>query len=54
MDVLLQDYDARRDALLDLLGEENYADRLERRLATRAAVSRGLLKREIFFTSYRQ
>lgn len=54
MDVLLQEYHARRDALLDLLGEENYADRLGRRLSTRAAVSRGLLKREIYFTSYRQ
>jgi len=54
MDVLLQEYHARRDALLDLLGEENYADRLGRRLSTRAAVSRGLLKREIYFTSDRQ
>jgi SAM-dependent methyltransferase len=48
MDVLLQEYDAQRDALLDLLGEEDYTDRLERRLSTRVAVSRGLLKREIF------
>jgi hypothetical protein len=54
MDVLLQEYDTRRDALLDLLGQENYVDRLERRLSTRAAVSRGLLKREIFFASYGQ
>ena len=50
MDVLLQEYSARRDALLDLVGERNYAERLERRLSTQAAVSRGLLKREIFFT----
>ena len=48
MDVLLQEYDAQRDALIDFLGEEDYAGRLERRLSTRAAVSRGLLKREIF------
>ena len=48
MDVLLQEYDAQRDALIDFLGGEDYADRLERRLSTRAAVSRGLLKREIF------
>jgi hypothetical protein len=54
MDVLLQEYDTRRDALLDLLGQENYVDRLQRRLSTRAAVSRGLLKREIFFASYGQ
>src|SRR5262249_2669496 len=52
MDILMQQYEARRDALLHLLGEENYADRLERRRNTRAAVSRGLLKREIFFTTY--
>jgi SAM-dependent methyltransferase len=49
MGVLLDEYRARRDALVDLLGEENYADRLERRLSTRAAVARGLLTREIFF-----
>lgn len=54
MDVLLQEYNKKRDALLNLLGEEHYADRLERRLSTGAAVSRGLLKREIFFTSYRE
>lgn len=48
MDVLLQEFAARRDALIELLGEGDYADRLERRLSTRAAVSRGLLKREIF------
>jgi SAM-dependent methyltransferase len=51
MDVLLQESNARRDALLDLLGEQDYAARLERRLSTRAAVLRGLLKREIFLTN---
>jgi SAM-dependent methyltransferase len=53
MDLLLQEYHARRDALLELLGEQNYAERLERRVSTRVAVSRGLLKREIFLTRYR-
>jgi hypothetical protein len=53
MDVLLQEYHARRDALLELLGEQNYAERLERRVSTHIAVSRGLLKREIFLTRYR-
>jgi hypothetical protein len=54
MDVLLREYHERRDALLDFLGEESYTDRLERRLSTRAALSRGLLKREIFFTGESQ
>lgn len=53
MDVLLQEYHARRGALLDLLGEQDYTERLERRLSTRAAVLRGLLKREIFLTRWR-
>ncbi len=53
MDVLLQEYHARCDALLDLLGGQDYAERLERRLSTQAAVLRGLLKREIFVTRYR-
>lgn len=48
MDVLVEAAHARRDALLELLGEQDYAERLERRHSTRAAVSRGLLKREIF------
>jgi cyclopropane fatty-acyl-phospholipid synthase-like methyltransferase len=48
MDVLLHEFAERRDALIELLGEQDYTDRLERRLSTRAAVSRGLLKREIF------
>jgi len=48
MDVLMEAAHARRDALLELLGEQDYAERLERRHSTRAAVSRGLLKREIF------
>ena len=53
MDVLLHEYGARHDALLKLVGEEDYADRLERRQSTRAAVARGLLKREIFLVRRR-
>jgi cyclopropane fatty-acyl-phospholipid synthase-like methyltransferase len=53
MDVLLEEFDARRDALIDLLGQRDYADRVERRLSTRAAVSRGLLKREVFLARNR-
>ena len=48
MDVLLHESHARRSALVDLLGESDYADRLQRRRSTRAAVTRGLLRREIF------
>jgi len=48
MDVLLRETRARRDALLRLLGEQDWAERLGRRENTQAAVSRGLLKREIF------
>jgi len=49
MDVLLEESHARRSMLVDLLGEADYADRLERRRSTRAAVARGLLRREVFF-----
>lgn len=48
MDVLVEAAHERRGALLELLGEQDYAERLARRHSTRAAVSRGLLKREIF------
>jgi SAM-dependent methyltransferase len=50
MDVLLKESHTRRNALIDLLGEAEYEERLERRRSTRAAVLRGLLAREIFFT----
>jgi hypothetical protein len=50
MDVMLEAFDERRDALLRLLGEEDYDDRVTRRESTRKAVSRGMLKREIFVT----
>jgi ubiquinone/menaquinone biosynthesis C-methylase UbiE len=52
MDVQLREFAARRDALVQLLGEEDYADRVERRVSTRAAVSRGMLKREIFLARH--
>ncbi len=48
MDVLLEQSRARRGALLELLGEADCEERLERRRSTRAAVTRGLLTREIF------
>lgn len=48
MDVLLKESHTRRNALLELLGEDDYAKRFERRHSTQAAVSRGLLKREVF------
>ena len=48
MDLLLQEYAARREGLVELFGEEDFAKRLEHRVSTRAALSRGLLKREIF------
>jgi ubiquinone/menaquinone biosynthesis C-methylase UbiE len=48
MEVLLEASHARRDALIALLGEADYAERLERRHSTLEAVARGLLRREIF------
>jgi SAM-dependent methyltransferase len=48
MDVLLEESRVYRSALLDLLGEQDYVDRLERRRSTRTAVALGLLRREIF------
>ena len=49
MEVLIEESHARRAPLVDLLGDEDYAERVERRRCTRAAVARGLLRREIFF-----
>ena len=49
MDVLVEESSARRGALVELLGEEDLTERLERRRCTRAAVACGLLRREIFF-----
>jgi len=53
MAVLMDESHARRDALLQLLGEQDYVERLERRRSTRTAVERGLLKREIFVARLR-
>ena len=47
--VLIEESHVRCAALVDLLGDEDHAERLERRRCTRAAVARGLLRREIFF-----
>jgi ubiquinone/menaquinone biosynthesis C-methylase UbiE len=49
MEVLLRESDARRSVLVELLGEQDYAERLKRRRSTHTAVACGLLKREIFF-----
>jgi SAM-dependent methyltransferase len=49
MEVLLHESRARRSPLIDLLGEQDYAERVARRMSTQAAVACGLLKREIFF-----
>jgi cyclopropane fatty-acyl-phospholipid synthase-like methyltransferase len=48
MAVALDALHARRDALLQLLGERDYEEQLERRRSTRVAVERGLLRRDIF------
>ena len=49
MEVLIEESGVRRGALIELLGDEDYAERLERRRSTHAAVACGLLRREIFF-----
>jgi hypothetical protein len=49
MQILLDESDARRVALIELLGERDHAERLERRRSTRAAVACGLLRREMSF-----
>ena len=49
MEVLIEESHARSPALVELLGDVDHAERLERRRCTRAAVECGLLKREIFF-----
>jgi cyclopropane fatty-acyl-phospholipid synthase-like methyltransferase len=51
MDILLEEIHARRDAFVELLGEQDYAERLVHRHSTRDAISRGLLRREIFVAS---
>ena len=53
IDLLIQAWNSRRDALLALLGEENYAEQLEKRVSARGAVACGLLKRETFLARRR-
>jgi SAM-dependent methyltransferase len=48
MEVLIEESQARRIALVELLGNDEHAERLERRRCTHAAVACGLLRREIF------
>ena len=48
MDTLLQELEMRRADFVKLFGEPDHADRLVHRRSTRAAISRGLLRREIF------
>ena len=51
MGILLDETRARRAALLALLGEQDFAERLQRRESTRASIELGLLKREWFVAS---
>ena len=48
MDILLEELHERRQALLQLLGEQDYFERMVHRRSTRAAIACGLLKGEIF------
>ena len=51
MDVLLHQLQTRRAEFVSLLGEQDYGDRLVHRRSTRAAISAGLLRREIFLAT---
>jgi SAM-dependent methyltransferase len=51
INVLLDELDARRADLIQLVGEEDYAGRVQNRQSTEAAISRGLLRREILLVS---
>ena len=51
MGLLLEELDARRDAFVELLGEQDYAERVVNRRSTRAAITAGLLQREIFLAA---
>jgi SAM-dependent methyltransferase len=53
MEILIKESQARRSALVELLGDEDHAERLERRRCTRAAVACGLLRREVLFAQTR-
>jgi ubiquinone/menaquinone biosynthesis C-methylase UbiE len=48
MDTLLHELQTRRAEFVESLGEQDYAERLVHRRSTRAAISRDLLRREIF------
>jgi len=48
IDALLNEFAARRDELVNLLGEDDYAARIERRMSMRSALERGLFRREIY------
>lgn len=48
LDVLILQSAVRRAALVELLGEREHAERLQRRASTRAALAAGLLRRDIF------
>jgi len=52
MDILLNELHARRDTFVELLGEQDCAERMIHRRSTRAAISAGLLQREIFVAAY--
>ena len=49
MEVQIEESHAHRAEIIALLGDEDNAERLQRRRCTLAAVERGLLRREIFF-----
>jgi ubiquinone/menaquinone biosynthesis C-methylase UbiE len=51
MDVLLEELQTRRHDFVVSFGEQDYADRVVHRRSTRAAISGGLLRREIFVSS---
>ena len=40
---------ARADAFAEVFGPEDFAERMQRRQATLAAIERRLLRRELFF-----
>jgi len=48
MDILLQELQTRREEFVVSLGEQDYGERMAHRRSTRAAIFRGLLRREIF------
>jgi hypothetical protein len=51
MDTLLCELRTRRVDFVELLGEADHAERLVHRRSTRAAIARGLLRRDIFLAT---